>query len=265
MFPHRLVLSAAPRPAALAALIDRLTGTSDAQPGYVLMDPAPRAPRPYDRARRDAGDDVPVNAPTMIGRVRLRHLASLVERVIADGVPGDVVEAGVWRGGACIMMRWLLARHGVRDRIVWIADSFAGMPLPDPRFWFDQHYRWHEEALLRVPLHEVQENFAAFDLLDDQVKFLPGFFADTLPSAPIERLAILRVDCDMEGGTRDVLAALHHRVAPGGFVIIDDYCLLPCMQAVVDFRTRHRISWPIESIDGRAVFWRVGAPSGAQR
>ena len=108
----------------------------------------------------------------------------------------------------------------------------------------------------RVSLDEVKENFKRFGLLDEQVAFLPGWFKDTLPQAPIEQLSVLRLDGDMYGSTMDTLQALYHRVARGGFIIIDDYILPACRQAVDDFREHHRISEPLHDVDGAAVYWR---------
>src|ERR1044072_2882529 len=85
-----------------------------------------------------------------------------------------------------------------------------------------------------------------------------GWFSDTLPDAPIERLAVLRLDGDMYSSTWDALTALYAKVSPGGFVIVDDYHAVPgCKQAVDDFRPRHAIDAPLETIDWAGVFWRV--------
>jgi hypothetical protein len=73
--------------------------------------------------------------------------------------------------------------------------------------------------------------------------------------APIEKLAILRMDGDMYESTMDALNSLYHKVAPGGFVIVDDYILPACRKAVDDFRRDHAIEAPMEDVDGAAVFW----------
>ena len=67
----------------------------------------------------------------MIGLKRLDNLERCVVRVLTDGVPGELVETGVWRGGATIFMRGVLKAYGVKDRTVWAADSFEGLPRPD--------------------------------------------------------------------------------------------------------------------------------------
>jgi hypothetical protein len=93
-------------------------------------------------------------------------------------------------------------------------------------------------------------------MLDRQVRFLEGWFKDTLPTAPIGQIAVLRLDGDMYESTIQALEALYERVSPGGFVIIDDYFLGPCRQAVTDFRSRTGIIDSIIDIDGKGVFWR---------
>ncbi len=211
----------------------------------------------FDRGVRELGRDWPGLAQTMIGAARIRNIRVLAERILEAGIPGDFLEAGIWRGGACILMRGILAAYGVKDRMVWAADSFAGLPAPDSETYpADAGDAHHTARELVVPLDEVRANFELYGLLDDQVKFLEGWFADTLPMAPIEKLAILRLDGDMYSSTIQTLEALYKKVAPGGFVIVDDYILAGCRRAVDDFRDREGIIDLIEDIDGAGVFWR---------
>lgn len=219
------------------------------------------AARKFDATIRQLGRDWPSCAHTMIGCVRLRNLRELAERVLAEDIPGDFIETGVWRGGACILLRAVLKAHGVTNRRVFAADSFAGLPKPDvedyPADSGDDHHTYEE---LAVSLQQVKANFAKYDLLDDQVVFLKGWFKDTLPTAPVEKLALLRLDCDMYESTIEALRHLYDKVAPGGFVIVDDYgCVPGCRRAVDDFRRDRGIADPIVDIDGWGVFWRKGA------
>ncbi|WP_128930966.1 TylF/MycF/NovP-related O-methyltransferase [Bradyrhizobium zhanjiangense] len=233
--------------------------------GLLTEDPAasPWSDPKFDPNIRMIGRDWPKQALTMIGVVRMRNLRSLLERVIDEGVPGDVIETGVWRGGACIYMRGILAARDAVGRTVWVADSFRGLPPPDdeafPEDRGDKHYSFDA---LAVPLDEVKQNFHRYGLLDDQVRFLEGWFKDTLPSAPIERLALLRLDGDMYESTIQALDALYGKLSPGGFVIVDDYILEPCRKAVDDFRAKHGIASRLEPVDGAAVFWRKAATEG---
>lgn len=212
----------------------------------------------YDPEIRAIGRDWPSAAQTMIGAARLRNLRVLVERVLQEGIPGDMLEAGVWRGGACILMRGVLAAHGVTDRTIWVADSFAGLPPADPAYPSDTGDQHSTYDVLAVSLEEVRANFERYGLLDGQVRFLKGWFADTLPVAPVEKIAILRLDGDMYSSTIQTLDALYWKVSLGGFIIVDDYILPGCRQAILDFRARHGIDELMHDIDGAAVFWEKG-------
>jgi len=197
-------------------------------------------------------------AYTMVGRKRLDHLQRCVEDILSSGIPGDLLEAGVWRGGCCILMRGVLEAHDCRDRRVWLADSFAGLPASDRGE--DREYAMDASRLpvLAVTEEQVRQNFRRFDLLDEQVHFLSGWFDQTLPTADTGPLALLRVDCDLYASTRTVLDSLYDRVSAGGWVVIDDYGILPpCRQAVDEFRAERGIDAPLERIDGHAVCWRV--------
>lgn len=229
--------------------------------GVLVEDPsmAPWTENSFDQVRRELGRDWPAHAHSMIGTARMRNLRILCERALAEGTPGDFIETGVWRGGACIYMRGILAAHGDATRRVFVADSFRGLPPPNaseyPADEGDIHQTYPQLAVSRP---EVEENFRRYGLLDERVVFLEGWFKDTLPAAPIDRLAVLRLDGDMYESTIEALDALYDKVSPGGFVIIDDYLLKPCAAAVDHFRGARGITAPLHNIDDAAVWWRVG-------
>lgn len=216
-----------------------------------------RVPGSDPRLRLD-GRDWPAAAHTMIGLRRLDNVQLAVETVLREGVPGDLLEAGVWRGGAAILMRGVLQAYGDAWRLVWAADSFQGLPPPDAaKYPADAGLDLHRFPQLAVPLERVKENFARYGLLDERVRFLKGWFRDTLPVAPVGRLALLRVDGDLYESTTDALTALYPKVSAGGFVIVDDYGDIPaCRQAVDDYRRAHGVSDPIVPVDWTGVFWR---------
>jgi glycosyltransferase involved in cell wall biosynthesis len=226
----------------------------------IYEDPAfdPWSGGSYKPEVRRLGRDWPSMAHTMIGELRLRNFRELIERTIVGGVPGDIIETGVWRGGACIMARAVLKAHQVTDRTVWVADSFEGLPPPDAsRYPADDGDRHFEMDQLAVSMEMVQENFRKYGLLDQQVKFLKGWFKDTLPTAPIDKLAVLRLDGDMYQSTMEAITALYDKLQPGGFVIVDDYgAVAGCRQAITDFRVQRDIEDAIIDIDGLGVYWR---------
>src|SRR5262245_15964257 len=212
-----------------------------------------------DQRPRDLGLDWPAEAETMIGMQRLTSLQHCVETVVADDIPGDLIECGVWRGGACILMRAVLAAYEDHTRSVWLADSFQGVPRSDPaNYKADKGIRAEFAAgILGVSEAEVKANFERYGLLDDRVRFLPGWFKDTLQDAPIDRISVLRLDGDLYESTIQALDALYPRLSPGGFCIVDDYqAVKACEQAVIDYRAKHGISAEIVDIDGTGVLWR---------
>lgn len=214
---------------------------------------------PFDERKRELGLDWPADALTMIGMQRLTSLQRCVETALADDIPGDLVECGVWRGGASILMRAVLAAYGDTTRRVWLADSFAGVPPADSaNYKADRGIRLDRAArILAVPEAEVRANFQRYGLLDDQVRFLPGWFKDTLHTASIDRIAVLRLDGDLYESTIQALDALYPKLSPGGFCIIDDYhAIHACQQAMTDYRASHGISAEIVEIDGTGVLWR---------
>src|SRR5882724_2741313 len=100
---------------------------------------------------RMTGEDWPAMGDTMVGRKRLDSVQGCVEQVLAENIPGDLIETGVWRGGTTIFMRALLAAHGVTDRYVYVADSFAGLPPPDAeKYPQDAAMTLHQAPFLAV-------------------------------------------------------------------------------------------------------------------
>lgn len=212
----------------------------------------------YKSQIRADGRDWPSVAHSMIGSQRLANVRMLSERVILDGVSGDLIETGAWRGGACILMRAVLKAFNEKERCVWCADSFEGLPKPDEeKYSQDKGDTHHTHAPLSISMGEVQANFGKYDLLDDQVKFLKGWFKDTLPAAPIDYLAILRLDGDMYQSTYEALEALYDKVSVGGYVIVDDYgAVLGCRQAVSDFLGKRNVRVTPFQIDWTGIYWR---------
>jgi O-methyltransferase len=229
----------------------------------------------YSADKRLAGQDWPSSAHTMIGLKRLNNIQALAEDVLSSGVEGDFIEAGVWRGGATIFMRGILKAYGIQNRCVWVADSFRGFPKPEQtteRSYSSPGFKLIRERLANndpslgsslkmlgqgTQLEEVKQNFARYGLLDEQVKFIQGFFSDTLPSAPVEKLAMLRADGDLYDSTFEILENLYPRVSSGGYVIIDDYnSFQECRRAVNDYLEMNGLQVDLVPIDSDAVFWQ---------
>lgn len=187
----------------------------------------------------------------------MSNVRQITEFVIENNISGDLIETGVWRGGACIMMRAVLKAYGIRNRSVWVADSFCGLPAPNPQIAADAGDQHHLYTELAISMEEVRSNFEKYGLLDDQVRFLKGWFSETLPHAPITSLAVLRLDGDMYESTMDALTHLYDKVSPGGFIIVDDFgAVAGCKTAILEFRARRNITEPLYDIDGLGAFWR---------
>lgn len=212
---------------------------------------------------RIAGEDWPLHGLSMAGIRRLRDLRKCIEDVVADGVEGDLIETGCWRGGASIMARATLDSLGQTDRTLWVCDSFSGFPLPDleqfPQDGFLEDLASFD--FFSAPLEDVKQNFARFGV-DQGVEFVPGFFDETLPGMAGKKFAIVRLDGDTYEATMLALDSLYSGLAVGGYLIIDDYQLIDeCEEAVADFRKRHGIEEPIEPIDDIASRWRRTDPT----
>lgn len=212
----------------------------------------------FDREKRWRGLDWPQHAKSMIGAVRMHNVRHLVELAILDGLPGDIVEAGVWRGGASIMAKAVIEAYGDRHRKVYLADSFEGLPPPNAeKYPHDAGLHLEQYADLSVSEEQVRANFAEMGLLDDRVVTVKGWFRDTMPTFPVERIAVLRLDGDLYESTIDPLNHLYDKVSAGGWVIIDDYdCFEACKAAVHDFLGARGLNPEIHHIDGVGAYFR---------
>jgi O-methyltransferase len=215
--------------------------------------------KPYNPQLREVGQDWPSRAESMIGLKRMDNLRECIELIERDDVPGDLIETGVWRGGACIFMKANLEAWGDTTRTIWLADSFEGLPKPSADLYpADAGDRLHQEGNLAVGPAQVRHNFERYGLYDDRIKFLVGWFKDTLPTAPIEQLSLMRLDGDMYESTIQAIEALYPKLSPGGFCIIDDFGSHASQagQAIHDYRKAHGIDEEIVQIDPFGAYWR---------
>ncbi|MGB8414947.1 TylF/MycF/NovP-related O-methyltransferase [Paraburkholderia sp.] len=171
---------------------------------------------------------------TLCNQSQLDFLERLMDHLVNASVTGDFMEAGVWRGGAAIFMRAFLSVRG-GDRRVWLLDTFAGIPQSTGSYRYENDMvdqwadRW-EASLL-----DVKEHFRRYGLLDDGVGFLEGPVQQTLLTAPFNKIALARLDVDSYESYSAALNLIYPRMAEGGCIVIDDWHLEPCRQAVRDF------------------------------
>lgn len=206
----------------------------------------------------DIGNGWPIPRPpacySMIGRARLNNVRMATETVIREGVPGNLIETGVWKGGACILMKAVLAAYEVHDRDIYVADSFRGLPQADAS---DDAAFLHDDATLSISQTHVRKAFEQYGLLDDGVRFIEGWFSETLPTLSGTPWAVVRLDGDQYQSTMDSIFNLYPDLSPGGFLIVDDYNTFEaCRRAVTEYRNANGITDPIVNIDLDGVYWR---------
>ncbi len=213
--------------------------------------------RARDLSERLEGKDWPITAESMIGLKRMNQLHEALKEIEKENVPGDIVETGVWRGGALIFAASFLEIHGIKGRKVFGCDSFEGLPKPSSTYPADLGDSHHKYSYLAVSIDQVERNLSKYNVNPDSVKLVKGWFSDTLHQLETEKIAILRLDGDMYSSTIEALEALYHKVASGGFVIIDDFSLKGANQAVIDFLNRNNIEVKFVKIDDASAYFRV--------
>jgi hypothetical protein len=217
-------------------------------------------PRDVDPENNPEGtlfvSDLPNGVMTMIGRARLDNVHKCMVTALKDGVPGDVIETGVWQGGTTILMRAVFKAYGINDRKVYVADSFGGLPSPDLTNYPQDQVFDYVIPELAVTMAKVRNNFRLYGLLDDQVSFVRGWFKDSLPALKSNTWSVIRLDGDLYQSTMDALTNLYPQLAPGGFCIIDDFEIPVCAQAVSDYRETHNITDEILQVDWTGIYWR---------
>lgn len=199
-------------------------------------------------------------AHTLASPKALSNVQELAVRAVEEKVQGDFMEVGAWRGGASILMRAVLDALGDRHRQVWVADSFQGFPPPDPQVdVVDAVIAEYLQAIggFTATLKEVQDNFRRYGLLDKRVRFVNGWFRESLPKAPLGKLSLVRLDGDFYESTRCALENLYDKLSPGGFLIVDDYApLFGALRAIDEFRSARGIREKLVQVDDQVHYWR---------
>ena len=178
---------------------------------------------------------------TMTSPERLVALMDATSYVVRRGIPGALVECGVWRGGSVLAAIQVMLHLGVTDRDVYLYDTFEGMtepseadtsPFEQERSALDSWKRYGRQGRqawdwLFDPgvfnLGDVQELLYETGYPRERIHFVVGPVEDTLPGETPEHVALLRLDTDWYESTRHELLHLYPKVAEGGVLIIDDY------------------------------------------
>ena len=221
------------------------------------------------------GNDVPpkADALSMAGKRRLDNFAICVATVIRDGVEGDVIETGSWRGGASFVAAKVIDLLGQgKHRKVYICDSFKGIPAPpSDRVYNQEDHNANFPVFSEVSTKQLLLDAERFRLNTGNLQVVEGYFNATLPalldSHPRMQFSVLRLDGDTYFSTMDALRNLYPRLSPGGFVIVDDFAdWAGCREAVDDFRREQGIRDPIVLVPHRrgeilrGAYWRKESP-----
>lgn len=193
------------------------------------------------------------NGYTMIGLRRLDNLEYCLNHIVENSIPGAIVEAGVWRGGACIFANAVL-KELKEQRNIYVCDIFEGT-FPKPENEGDEWTEKHDFSALSIPLEQVKKNFRKFNMLTDNVIFKEGWFADTLPTIK-EPVALLRIDGDTYQSTTDSLF-LESNLSPGGYIIMDDWAIEGSRKAFLDyFKDKGVTEKDVIPVDSLSVYWQ---------
>jgi O-methyltransferase len=191
---------------------------------------------------------------SMIGRKRLENIVQLIEYIKINNIDGDMLEAGIWRGGSAILAKACIEEFQLNKKL-FVADSFMGLPKPTHELDIKYDYSESVMPILSIAKEEVINNFKKYNLYDDNVIFIEGWFNESLKNNNI-KLSLLRVDGDLYESTKTVLEECYKNVTNGGAIIIDDYGDFPqCKFAVDEFRINNKIIDPIVPIDWTGIYW----------
>jgi len=189
---------------------------------------------------------------TLVGPDAARNLCVLARRLEGENIPGDVIECGVCNGGTAA----ILARFATRsplNRVVWLLDSFEGMPQTTSEDTASPYDDGPAEAHIgkeRGDPHRVNEVLHAVEADMKRVQIVPGWFQDTFPSVKTSQIALLNIDADWYESVKLCLETFYDRVVPGGFISIDDYGYWPgCKRAVDEFFNARQLPYKLNQVN----------------
>lgn len=214
-----------------------------------------------------------ISTHTMTRPTRAKALWQLCAKVVRGGIPGDLVECGVWMGGSAGLMALALRKFEPKGiRKLHLFDSFEGLPSPSKKdgqkaeeYWKSTEGSDHPNVARCVADAEVVRAFLyqSLRIPPEQVVFHEGWFQNTLPLSEeaLRQIAVLRLDGDWYDSTRICLEHLYDRVSPGGVILLDDYfCWEGCRKATDEFRAERGLHNPIIHIDEDSGYWIKESP-----
>lgn len=203
---------------------------------------------------------------TMTSLERLKSLSDAVNYVVENGIEGDFVECGTWKGGSVMCMQKKLMQLNQNNRNFWVFDTYEGMPEPD-----DVDKNFNEKTAQELMNTEEKEksltwaysnyeettgNILSTGYPSEKINFIKGLVEDTIPQTQIETISLLRLDTDWYSSTKFELEHLYPKLVKGGILIIDDYGHWEgCKKAVDEYFSTNNIPVFMSRIDytGRLI------------
>lgn len=184
-----------------------------------------------------------ITAFSMVDLERCFALYQSVKYILANNIPGDFVECGVWKGGSCMLIAYTLQDAGVTDKHIWLYDTFSGMTKPGEKDGIKENELWRLKQTgvdssdwCLATREEVEKNMIATGYPYQKLHFVEGKVEVTIPKHIPGKIALLRLDTDWYESTFHELQHLYPLLEKGGILILDDYGLWPgCKKATDEY------------------------------
>ena len=208
------------------------------------------------------------------GAPSLYATGAVAFRALTGGLPGGMAECGVASGVHPAVMHYCM-RYAGQYKTIWLFDSFFGIPRPtsrdvpsperpgrDARDFMGSELAPDGEIQVTgraaVSLEEVKRCMTEWGALEEHLRYVPGWFHESIPRTHTGPLALLRVDADLYESTRVAFDCLYDSVVPGGYVGVHDWDLAGVHAAVLDSIGEEPDVTPVPETGpvGLDVWWR---------
>jgi O-methyltransferase len=236
--------------------------------GYKLVGPK-TIPPDYDQATTDLFWKV--KPYTLTSHERVNALRQAVIYIVKAGIPGAIVECGVWRGGSMLVIANSLVELGATDRELYLFDTFETMPPPgthDVDVWGHHAADTFEAALASpvyayIPQEQIKSLLVAAGYPAERLHFVKGMVEQTIPEGAPEQIALCRLDTDWYESTAHEMEHLYPRISPNGVLLIDDYGhYMGSKRAVDEYIAKHDLALLLNRIDFTGRLIVIPPPSG---
>ncbi|MDP3920704.1 MAG: TylF/MycF/NovP-related O-methyltransferase [Candidatus Omnitrophota bacterium] len=163
---------------------------------------------------------------------RMYALYQATVHISKQGIAGDMVECGVWRGGSSMIMARTLRELGDTERTIYLYDTYAGMSEPTDKDVNFGHAaarsEWNRSQKATFnqwcycPIEEVKAHMDLTGYPADKIKLIKGKVETTIPATVPEKIALLRLDTDWYESTKHELEHLFPKLCAHGILIMDD-------------------------------------------